>query len=365
MNDVLIGACTADLHFGAFNPQEQYETLFQQFIQPILHYPQLDYILLAGDLYDHKLMNNSDAVYYASLFMADIMALAKTKGSTVIIIHGTLSHDSDQLKPFYHYTKSKEVDVRIATKLQFENVKGAKILCIPELYGLPEEEYQRYLKYSGYYDMAFLHGTFEDAGYAPTNDRLFTFHDFDMCEGFMLGGHIHTSGCFSKYFYYTGSPYRWKFGEEAEKGFMMTLYNKVTHEHYIQFMPIRCRTYITIDINQIIGDPKQTIDYIDRLKKEQGMDYLKVKFNIPISGADKVIINNYYRNNAHTFVDFLNVMEERKYQQQREGSIPVEYDFLLDDRISELEKFVKYVNIKEGSDFISVDKLKEVLSETI
>lgn len=364
MEDVLIGVCTADLHFGAFDPKEQYETLRSQFIEPTLHYPKLDYILLSGDLYDHKLMNNSDAVYYASLFIADIVALAQTKGSVVIIIHGTLSHDSDQLKPFYHYMNSSEVDVRIVTRIQFETIHGMRVLCIPELYGIPQEEYDKYLKYSGYYDMTFLHGTFDKSGFKPTNDKLFVMSDFDMCEGLIIGGHIHTPGCFESYFYYTGSPYRWKFGEEHEKGYLVVLYNKSTHEHYTQFIPVKCRTYITIDINSIISnDPKEIIEYIERIKRDQEMDYLKIKFNIPITGSDKVVIGNYFRNNKYTFVEFLNLVEEHKIQQRENGMIPDQYDFLLDDRISDLEKFVKFVNINEGSDFITVDKLREILSE--
>lgn len=365
-NSILIGVCTADLHFGAFSPQEQYQTLKEQFINPLLMYPRLDFIVVAGDFYDHKLMGNSDALYYASLMMADIVALAQTKSSVVIVLHGTFSHDSDQLKTFYHYMQRSDVDVRIVTKVQFEIVKGMKVLCIPELYNYPEEEYQRYLTYSNYYDMALLHGTFEGSGFKPTNDRVFTIDDFKMCEGLMVGGHIHTSGCFSKYFYYTGSPYRWKFGEEAAKGYLTVMYDMMTHEHYVGFNPINCRTYITVDINEIIGnDPKEVIEYINRLKEERGMDYLKIKFNIPITGADKVVISNYYRNNAYTFVEFLNMVEEERYQQQKSGEIPNEINFLLDDRISPLERFVKFVNIKEGSDFITVDKLKEILSETL
>ena len=156
MNEsVLVGVCTADLHFGAYNPREQYEILRKQFIEPVIQYPKLDFIFVIGDFYDHKLMGNSDGLYYASMLMADIVALAKTKRSTVIVLHGTFSHDSDQLKTFYHYMQESDVDVRIVTTVQFEMVKNIKVLCIPELYNYPELEYQRYLTYSNYYDWLF------------------------------------------------------------------------------------------------------------------------------------------------------------------------------------------------------------------
>ena len=54
---MLIGANIADLHFGAFNPKEQYETLKTQFIDIIAQFKKLDYILIAGDIYHHKLIS--------------------------------------------------------------------------------------------------------------------------------------------------------------------------------------------------------------------------------------------------------------------------------------------------------------------
>lgn len=362
----MVGVAVADLHFGAFNAREQYEILRQQFVDVVLQYPKLDFIYVIGDIYDHKLMGNSDAIYYASMLVADLVALAQSHDATLVLLHGTLSHDADQLKPFYPYMQREDVDVRIATTVQFEMIKGMKVLCIPELYNYPEEMYQRYLTYSNYYDMALLHGTVEGSGFQPTNDRLFTMNDFMMCEGLMLGGHIHTPGCFGGYFYYTGSPYRWKFGEEHEKGFLTVVYDKTTHGHYVEFNPIKSKTYITIDINEIVAnDPKDVIMYINQLKQTQGMDFLKIKFNIPISGADRVVINNYYRNNATTYVEFLSMIEERQYEQRKNGELPKEYDFLADDRISPLERFVKFVNINEGSEFITAEKLKSILSETL
>lgn len=365
----LIGACTADLHFSAFDPKEQYKILKEQFVNPLYQYPRLDYILIAGDIYDHKLMGNSDGLYYASIIMSDIIELAKTKDAVVIIIHGTFSHDANQIRNFYHYINHyNDVDIRIVTQVQFEYIKGAKILCIPELYGLDESIYQKYLHYSGYYDQAWMHGTFEGAVYSNNvgNGRLFTPHDFNMCTGFMVGGHVHTPGCHHGYFYYTGCPYRWRFGEEEDKGFLITIHDLDTNRHYVHFQKIISSTYVTIDINDIVSnDPKVVIEYINRLKVEKGIDYLKIKFRVPISGADKVIIDNYYRNNPYTFVEFLDIIEEKRIKDKEKGIISEEYDFILDNNISDLEKFVRYVNINEGSEFITVDKLRSILEDNL
>lgn len=69
--------------------------------------------------------------------------------------------------------------------------------------------------------MCFMHGTIEGAIYRDMvgQSRLFTIDDFINCRGPIISGHVHTGGCFNSYFYYTGSPLRWKYGEEETKGF--------------------------------------------------------------------------------------------------------------------------------------------------
>ena len=59
-------------------------------------------------------------------------------------------------------------------------------------------------------------------------------------------------------------------------------------------------------------------------------------------------------------------MEEQKALSESNSNIEdSEYNFILDDKLSDMEKFVMYVNLKEGGEFITVDRLKEILSEEI
>ena len=364
---LLIGINIADIHFGAFDPKEQYDILKEQFINYLYTLPRIDYITICGDLFHKKVMGNSDVLYYASIFIEDIIQLARVKNSTIVIIHGTMSHDSQMIKIFYHYLNDPTLDIKITDTLSFINVKNARVLCIPELYGVEESVYDQYLHRSGYYDMAFIHGTFKGAVYGDNvgNGRLFDIHDFNMCTGMMISGHVHKSGCFQGYFYYCGSPYRWQFGEPEEKGYLISVLDMDSDRHYVQFMPLKCKTYLTLDINDIMSSPDEVVKYIDNYKRTTGADYLKIKFNVPVNGADKIIIDSYYRNNPTTFVEFLNIMEERKIKQEQAGIIEDMYDFILDPNLSDFEKFVKYVNIKDGPEFITVDKLKEILDEQV
>lgn len=364
----LIEAHIADLHFGAFNPQQQFNILKEQVLSKLWLIPKLDIIVIDGDIFDHKVMSNSDATMYACSFVDQLVNIARAKNSTLVILHGTYSHDYDQLKIFYHYMQDKTVDVRVITNIQFEYIKGAKILCIPELYGLDESIYRHMFFESGWYDEAFVHGTFKGAVYGDNvgNGRLLTPEDFKYCKGVVIAGHVHKSGCFNGFFYYCGCPYRWKFGEEEEKGFLLLAHDLDTQIHHVQFEPVTSFRYDTIYLDTLVSeDPKKIIDYINRLKVEQGIDFIKVRFRIPIPGYNRTIINNYYRNNSNTFVEFMDIKDVEEQKREEQIKQNSQYNYLMDKGISDFERFVRYVNESEGCEFITVQKLTEILNENI
>ena len=367
----LIEVHFADLHFGAFDPKTQYDILMEQAITKIERMPSIDIISIDGDTFDHKVMCNSNAAMYATKFVDYLVGLCARKNATLIILGGTYSHDFDQLKLFYHYmdnSKNNTVDVRVITNIQFEMIKGARILMVPELNGLDESIYQKYFHESGWYDEAFVHGTFEGSVYGNLvsgNSRLLTAHDFNYCKGFAISGHVHKSGCFQGFYYYCGCPYRWKFGEEEDKGFLIVAHDLDTQIHYVDFQPLESYRYDTIYVDELISeDPKNICDYINSRRIEAGIDYIKVRFRVNIPGQNRTIINNYYRNNPTTFVEFLNneQIEQSKHTETLESE---QYSYLIDKNISDLERFVRYVNEKEGAEFISVEKLNELLCDTI
>lgn len=363
---VLVELHVADLHFGAFNPARQYDILCKQLLEPAKRLQKLDVIAIDGDTFDHKVMSNSDTAMYAVKFIDDLVKLAEMFNATLLILAGTYSHDYDQLKLFYHYMENERVDVRVVTSIQFEIIKGAKILCIPELYGVDESVYQKYLFYSGYYDEVFIHGTYKGSVYGDNvgQGRLFTEADFIYCKGFAVSGHVHKAGCFNGFYYYCGCPYRWKFGEEEDKGYLLIAHDLDTQIHYVDFMKIISDTYITIFVDELQNnDPQAIINYIDDCKESRGIDFIKVRIRYPLSGTDKNIISQYYRNNKNTFVEFLDKAEEQR--KVLEEKVETRYDYLMDDKISDLERFCRYVNENEGEQFITVDKLKELLSSDI
>ena len=132
--------------------------------------------------------------------------------------------------------------------------------------------------------------------------------------------------------------------------------------HYVQFEKIESFRYVTIFLDELISeDPKKIIDYINKRKEEDGIDFIKVKVRVPVPGNNKTIINNYYRNNPTTFVEFLNLEEVQRKKKEAEALQNKQYSYLTDRSISDLERFVMYVNDCEGSEFITVQQLNNLL----
>jgi hypothetical protein len=99
------------------------------------------------------------------------------------------------------------------------------------------------------------------------------------------------------------------------------------------------------------------------MKAESGADYVKIKVRTQMDGSSKSIINQYYRNIPTVNVEFLSQVEAKK--QKMEESIHDSYNYLVDPGISDLERFVMYVNEKEGEQFITTEELKRLLKSDI
>ena len=365
-NTTLISAHISDLHFGAMDPKRQYDFLKDQFIDKLINLPRLDLICINGDLFDRKFMTNSDVVMYASMFIADIINICRMKQATFILLQGTMSHDANQVKIYLHYMYQSDIDVRIVTNIRFEMVKGIRILCIPELYGIDEEYYQDILFNSDFYDMCIMHGTIKGAVYEDNvgQGRLFTMQDFLNCKGPIISGHIHKADTFYNHFYYCGSPYRWRFDDDCFKGFILMSYNSYSRQYYIDYEEIVSDNYKTITMDQLINnDPIDTINYIKQLKTSEGIDYIKIKFSNPILASNKIAINNSFRTDSTVSLEFFS--QEKEIARQAEEKIKEEgtkFAFLLDQNLTDEQKFVMWVNyLKQDEKYLTVEELEDIL----
>lgn len=356
----------ADIHFGAIDEKAQYDILKEQFIDRISILDNIDLICIDGDLFEHKYMANSNVIYYAQLFIDNLVEFCRNKNTTLILLHGTYSHDSNQLKLFYHYLQDNTVDIRIVETIKFEYVRGVKILCIPELYNIDDSIYNEYLFNSGLYDQCIIHGTIKGSVYGDNvgQSKLFTINDFKNCIGPTLAGHIHTGGCFNSHFYYCGSALRYKFGEEEPKGFLVVIQDLETRKYLVEKVLIESFSYKTIYLDDIISnDPKDTINYINQIK-DNNIDHLRIVFNNEVPSDIMLILNNYYHSINNIKLQYENDAKSKIMKKNAsEMNILGDLSFVLDKSLSEYEILAKYINYNKGYEYITVDKLKEIINE--
>lgn len=357
----------ADIHFGSIDPAKQYNILNEQFLQKIALI-DFDILSIDGDIFDKKFMANSLAVMYAMEFVRQCVELCVMKCATLFIIAGTESHDASQLKLFYGYKEDQRLDIRIVENARMEYAQGLKILCIPEEYGKGEEYYRNLLL--EYCDTVFMHGTVVGSVYGANKENLdspkypvFALESFAVCRGPIICGHVHKAMCLNGYIYYCSNPIRYRFGEEEDKGFIIMLHDKATCAHSMNFIPIESFRYDTIDIRQLeYSDPNAAIQYLDNLLTA-GVDNIRIDFSNLNEPATQKIIEQYYTNNPNVAikryvnkdVPSVNTTEEIKNKYS-------DLDFLLDPTIDSYTKFVNFINHNMGSQYITIEKLKSVLS---
>lgn len=365
-DETVIEVHIADIHFGAIDPQTEYNILREQFIVPISNL-NFDILSIDGDLFDKKFLASSPAVDFANRFVMDCVNLCTIKQATMIILSGTKSHDADQLSMFYGLQYSDSVDFRIVEHLQFEYAKGLKILCIPEEYGKSADYYAD--KMCDIYDTAFMHGTVVgsvvgankyilDSPKAP----VFSMDAFCGCKGPIIAGHVHTAACYDSYIYYVSNPIRYRFGEEKEKGYGIVLHSPKGHLY--QFMPIHSFRYDTIKASDIkYSDPNDIIIYLDNLKAN-GIDHIRIDFNNQNDAVAQSLVEKYYANDPTVSIKRYSESDKSK-KEPIENRIDDKYSkmgFLIDNEMDGYTKFVNFINYNEGKTFITVDQLKAILA---
>lgn len=361
-------ATIADIHFGIQeSPQYMYTQLKEQFINKLAR-TEFDIVGILGDLFNSRLMANNDAVTYACQFVDDLVDLCIKKDAGLIILAGTLSHDANQLGLFYHYMQYP--NIRVVEKIEFVDMKGLRILCIPELYGLAENEYKRVFYHSKRYDLCFLHGTYKGSFKGSEIATLKTNHApvfgstyFENAAGPVLMGHYHIPSAYDGFAYYNGSAFRFQFGEEEQKGFLMTLYNPLYRTHYTELIPIQSHTYSTINIDHLVNDPpERIIEWIKTEKANRGIDFIRVQFNNNTENMN--IVRNYFRTSGNVKLQDMGA-QERQLARIDEKIIEQnsQWSYIISQDMSDYEKFVRYVNDNEGCEFITVEELIKLLEE--
>lgn len=360
----------ADIHFGVIDPKTQYDILIEQFINKISNI-YFDTLYIAGDLFDHKFQVSSNAVLYAELFINTCVQLCRQKQATIVLLHGTSSHDSNQLKLFYHYLSDPTIDIRIVENTRFEMIKGKRVLCIPEEYNKGSQYYENFLYNFGFYDGVCMHGTLKGSIYGANESDLnskknptFDLENFCNCTGPIISGHVHVAGCFQGHMYYPGCPIRWQFGEEQDKGFIILLHDLDSRQYRVHFEKIESFRYDTINLDHLLADPQKVISYVDDLK-QRGIDFIRLEFSIDKEDCLN-IIKHYFQKDPT--IKFLETYKKEKNKQAIHEALNAKYtgyDYLLDDNIEPEDKLTRYINQEMGYEYITLDELKNIIYDVL
>lgn len=385
MNETYVGLIIADVHVGAIDPLTLHNELRQSFLSYIESLKVLDFIVIAGDLFDSRISLNSEHAKQLFYFLRDLIQICSRRNIKLRILKGTESHDNKQLEIIKYISTLGDVKI-ISTVSEEDLFDNLKVLYIPEEYMNNMEEFYDEFLNNKTYDMIFGHGLVSDVAFiAKMQESEVTMSKapvFDsnkllsICKGPIFFGHIHKPQCIKDRLYYVGSFSRWVFGEEEKKGFMSVAYTPDTGSFQTEFIENKyAKEYNTMIIDYksdfYKNDANMQIEHIISLVNNITVDKLRIIFNIPEDYPNPTLltnlINDVFSKYSHIKVIIKNNSKEKQKKEEMEKKIQSlidTYDFIFDKGIKTEEKLSRYIKIKYNKD-ISVEQIRQYIYEKI
>ena len=375
------GYIVSDIHVGAMDLETLYNEYTELFINRIKKDNKLDFVIVCGDFFDHKLYLNDNAAKMSYKMLKDLIEVCKDKDIPLRFVYGTESHECNQY------------DIMNVMKI-YDNVKVVKFVSDEELLPnlnilyLPEEHvndideyYSKYLSNYDKYDYVFGHGVIREvmtdlsvhidnrSDDKRKKTKIFTTKELDkVCKGEVYFGHYHINIETDNKFFSIGSFSRWRYGEEERKGFYIVECNtdkeKYSHEYIENTL---AKDYKTIRIgynNEVFTDEdklKESIDGFNNMIKREAYDNIRVVFNIPsnIEHPESTInyIKETLKKSDNIKVEIVNgyIDEKRKIQKEKVNETNQLYSFIFDKNLPLEDKTSKFINITYNKEISSND----------
>jgi len=392
-----VGTHIADIHIGvrAITADEFKYQLYEKYIKPMSEMMFLDFISINGDVSDCPLPFNSKLAEVYLWFFDSVINIAKEKNASVIVIRGTISHDCDHLNnvKFYkngksrvdievamsEYVDRKDLDVHFIEEPTEIEVKGLKILCLPDIYIKDSEEEKKIYEYpDNYFDYVLGHGSVTETQFVKqdTEQALSKNIIYDskelirMCKGPILFGHVHANLRYRGRIYYLNSFTRFSHSEEEAKGWMVTAYDKETSK----FIAERVENTLAFKFNTFFmkhseferTDLNDIVKKIDKFIETSKADRVCLDIQYAASNADisKIqVLRNYYGN--HKIVNKLKFkalsVKEAEIIVHAETKEANKKEYLRDKKIPFHEKLQRFIN-EEYHELIPLEKLQILLT---
>lgn len=370
-------AVIADIHWDALDPKKQYHELqfFNAFLERI---DKLDLLVIAGDVFDTKILLNSRTSLKALQWMSEVVDICKRRNCKIRIIKGTNSHDNNQLDAFNGYDDGSDFFHIYRECTSEETLPGMKCLYCPDEVMTQKEWEDQYadLLFGNIYDAIFFHGSFDivlpeivnqESEFMGSKGIAFKYSHFKDISHIMVGGHWHDgSSSEGEHMYYTRSYSRWSYGEMNPKGFVYLDYDTDDKSYCLQRVinPYADR-FITYTVDtKSMQDIDSYTDLVETVRKdlEDPMNHIRISIHITDS---KIVNQNAVDMLRRTFIDqtrrvkiqLKNEMKEeiRKRDQERTEKIRDRFDFVRDKNNSTAQIIQKFIHETKDVDIALPD----------
>ena len=135
--------------------------------------------------------------------------------------------------------------------------------------------------------------------------------------------------------------------------------------HYAYKQRIESFRYETINLDDLISsDAQSIIAYIDKIKKEKGIDYIRIDFTLDMDKDKKVLLDAYYKNNNEVKFKFSFTKQEKEIEDRlAEMEDFAQFSYIFDKSLSEYDILARYINEDKGFVFVTADEIKKFVEE--
>lgn len=369
-----------DIHFGYY-PAELLYKEFKLVINNITK--DIDVVFIAGDYFDTKLSLSSKHSIYAIKTFCDILDKCEQTNTKLRMIRGTASHDPEnQLVNLSSIAKSSKVDFKLYLTVGEEELfPDFNVLYVPEEYMENKDEYYKEF-FNKKYQCIIGHGMFEETNYVTNKTlNMKKYPVFNsafiekICDGPIIFGHIHKSQKIRNRIMYTGSFTRSRYGEEEDKGFIISTYetenNSTDFKFIVNDKATKFDTVSILDISEIFSLLlNEQIQFIKEMISTYKKDKLRIKINIPKNYDNtKVFIDSVttvFGNMENVDIVIMDNTKEETKQKTKEivDKLMLKYNFIFDKSISYEEKIQQFIYNKKGEK-IDLENIRKIINGNV
>jgi hypothetical protein len=357
----------ADLHVDAVDPKKFFKELESTFINYIkLHKNEIDLINILGDYFNSKISLTSQSAILALKFINSLCTFCHANDIELRIIKGTKTHDFNQLDN-YKYLEKKYKNFKIYNQVTEEEIKGIRILYVPEEYMNDQNLFYKEYKEKEY-DLMFGHGTFDVFAFQnqiQESERnikgspVFYYQEWhDVIKYNIIFGHIHVHNIYKK-LEYCGSYTRWIHGEEKPKGFIVNTINLKDETSVNQFIENpNADSYITVNLSSLLeSNSSLSVEQLAKLSTfSNDNSNIKLKIDTDMSNEDIRILKETFSDNDNMKIEVKSIAE-RIVAEEKDN----EFSFLTDSNNVNFN-IQKYIEIKNNVK-LTEEEIIEITSE--